>query len=270
MSSERRYDPEPANKNAYTRSFDRSYTRFARLYDVGVRYLPVWHTWLRSALPHIRGPRVLEVSFGTGYLLSRYARLYETYGVDYNAAMARTARQNLQRAGLHAGLCRGRVEALPYRGDSFDTVLNTMAFSGYPDAIAAMAEMKRVLKSGGRLLLIDINHPAYDNPMGRQVVKLARRSGDLIRDLDRLLTDFGFAHRDVPVGGGPQMDRVGRLRARMTAAFAYANECGGRERHAERAAATSSASTRQDDGRAALGRCAASGASSMPTICTPS
>jgi len=57
---------EPENAERFTREWDRAYTAWAQPYDLAVRLLPIWKTWLRRALPHIVGPRVLEVSFGTG------------------------------------------------------------------------------------------------------------------------------------------------------------------------------------------------------------
>ena len=107
--ADRSYDTDPEDQRGFTEAFDRSYSRFAWIYDIAVRRLPVWKTWLRFALPHVRGARVLEVSFGTGYLLTQYARGFEAHGVDYNETMVRTARQNLVRAGLIAHLCRARV-----------------------------------------------------------------------------------------------------------------------------------------------------------------
>lgn len=74
------YSIEPEDQDALTRTLDRFYTRFGRSYDLAVRYLPVWRTWLRRTLPHIRGPRVLEVSFGTGFLLTQHACDYEASG----------------------------------------------------------------------------------------------------------------------------------------------------------------------------------------------
>jgi hypothetical protein len=65
------YSNEPADRRAFTERFDRFYTRFAPAYDRLVKALPVWKTWLGRALPHLVGPRVLEVSFGTGYLMTR-------------------------------------------------------------------------------------------------------------------------------------------------------------------------------------------------------
>lgn len=62
----RRHSEEPGDASAFTRGFDRFYTRFAVAYDLLVKALPLWKTWLRQALPHLAGPKVLEVSFGTG------------------------------------------------------------------------------------------------------------------------------------------------------------------------------------------------------------
>lgn len=48
-----------------------------------------------TALPWIRGPRVLEASFGTGYLLTQCAGQFETYSVDLNQRLANIAKDNL-------------------------------------------------------------------------------------------------------------------------------------------------------------------------------
>lgn len=195
-----RYDADPVDGEAFTRSFDTFYTRIAPFYDLCARYLPPWGTWLRQALPHIRGPRVLEISFGTGYLLTQYARRFETHGIDYNATMVRTARRNLRRTGTPAALARARVEALPYRDQAFDTIVNTMAFSGYPDARRALAEMRRVLRPQGRLVLIDVNYPADGNWLGTAVTRAWRQAGDVVRDLPPLFDEFGLAVTDEAIG----------------------------------------------------------------------
>ncbi len=196
-----RYSEEPEDKRAFTRRADRLYGRLARIYDIAVRRLPVWRRWLDCALPHIRGLRVLALSFGTGYLLSRYADRYETFGADLNAAMVEVARQNLARTGGTAHLLQANVEALPYRAESFDTVVNTMAFSGYPDAAAALAEIRRVLKPGGRLVLIDVDYPANRNPAGTLLASLWKATGDVIRPLEATLQDAGFDVTAEEIGG---------------------------------------------------------------------
>ncbi len=196
-----RYSQEPHDQSAFTKSFDQAYTRLARVYDAAVKALPVWKAWLRPALQHLKGPRVLEVSFGTGYLMTECSRRFEVHGLDLNARMIAIARANLQRAGVGAALCRGTVEALPYRSDSFDCVLNTMAFSGYPDGRKALGELLRVLKPAGRLVLIDINYPADGNRLGTWLTEVWKYAGDLIRDMRSLFREFPLEHVDQEIGG---------------------------------------------------------------------
>ena len=196
-----RYSREPIDGGAFTARFDRLYARFAHIYDLAVKAVPVWRLWLRPALPHIRGPRVLEVSFGTGWLLSQYASRFETHGIELNPAMLKIARRNLGRAGVIAELRIADVEALPYPDNHFDTVVNTMAFTGYPDATKAMSELRRVLKPAGRLVMIDINYPRDGNRLGTVLIALWRHAGDLIRDMDALFRQFDFAASDEEIGG---------------------------------------------------------------------
>ena len=201
MTPDIRYSPEPPDGRAFAARFDRTYTRFARVYDLAVKSVPLWRHWLRPALPHIRGPRVLEVSFGTGWLLTQYAGRFETHGVELNLEMLDIARHNVDRARISAELQIGDVEALPYPDDHFDTVVNTMSFTGYPHAAKAMAELRRVLKPAGYLVMVDINYPRNGNRLGTALVALWRHAGDLIRDMDALFREFGFAVTDEEIGG---------------------------------------------------------------------
>ena len=195
------YSPEPIDKEQFTKEFDRAYSRFARIYDLAVKWFPVWRNWISHALPHIRGPHVLEISFGTGYLLTQYADKYETHGIDYNWELACIAKHNLQKMGVRALIQQADVEHLPYRPESFDTVVNTMSFTGYPDGQKAMAEISRVLKDGGRLVLIDINYPSDQNWLGMNLTRLWASTGDIIRDMGNLFKQSGFGYTDGEVGG---------------------------------------------------------------------
>jgi ubiquinone/menaquinone biosynthesis C-methylase UbiE len=144
---------------------------------------------------------VLEVSFGTGWLLMQYAERFETHGIDLNEAMLRMALRNLERAGVAAQLRTANVEALPYPDDYFDTVVNTMSFTGYPDGARAMSELHRVLCTGGRLVMIDVNYPGDRNRLGTALASLWRRTGDLIRDMHQLFGEFGLDVTDDEIGG---------------------------------------------------------------------
>ena len=208
MSGSPRYSPEPADAHAYTEANDRLYTRFARIYDIVVKALPLWRRWLGHALPEIRGPRVLEVSFGTGWLLTQYAADHRTDGIDLNPRLLGVARRNLARAGVTADLRLGSVEALPYPDATFDTVVTTMAFTGYPDGARAAAELARVLVPGGRLVLIDIAYPRDGNRVGTALVdRFWKPFGDLVRDVPALLSAAGLAVEDVEIGGRGSVHR---------------------------------------------------------------
>jgi len=195
-----RFSAEPSDPGGFTRRHDRYYTAFAGLYDAAVRRLPVWRSWLARALPYIEGPRVLEVSFGTGYLLASYAGRVEAHGVDYNRAMVETARGNLARLACSASLVQANVEDLPYPDRTFDSLVNTMAFSGYPDGARALEEMKRVLRPGGRLILIDFSYPMNGNWIGTKVAALWKLTGDLIRDMGGLFDEHGLEYRAEEIG----------------------------------------------------------------------
>ncbi len=190
-----------SDKSGFTESWDSFYSRYARVYDWAVKYLPLWKHWLKQAIPEIKGRKVLEISFGTGYLMSRYAGNFDTYGIDYNADMLRTTADNLRSRGLSAHLARGDVEHLPYADESFDTIVDTMAFSGYPDAEQALSEITRVLRPDGKLVLIDFDHPNDRNWLGTAVARSWEAGGDIIHDLKAIFEKQGLAYSDRPIGG---------------------------------------------------------------------
>jgi ubiquinone/menaquinone biosynthesis C-methylase UbiE len=195
------YSTEPGDGGGFTRQFDRTYTRIAGIYDLAVKWLPVWKSWLKEALPHIRGPKVLEVSFGTGYLLTRYADRFETHGIDYNEKLLSVASDNLKKNGIKAELRVGNVESLPYADESFDCIVNTMAFTAYPDGRKAMSEFHRVLRAGGRLVLIDVEYPADRNWLGTKMTGFWIAVGDIVRDMGALFRQFDFEFTDREIGG---------------------------------------------------------------------
>jgi ubiquinone/menaquinone biosynthesis C-methylase UbiE len=132
--------------------------------------------------------------------MSRYPDRFDVHGADFNRRMIEVARGNLRRSGTAASLICANVEALPYPDASFDSVVNTMAFSGYPDGVKALTEMKRVLRPGGRLILIDFCYPADGNRLGVWSAKFWKLSGDLIRDMDDLFRRCGLELSDEAIG----------------------------------------------------------------------
>jgi len=108
------FTKEPEDKEAFTKTMDQTYSRFARAYDLSVKFfMPFWRRWLKKAIPFIEGEKVLEVSFGTGYLLTQYAHQFQTFGIDYNKDLVEIAKKNLNEKSIQANLQQGNVEALP-------------------------------------------------------------------------------------------------------------------------------------------------------------
>jgi ubiquinone/menaquinone biosynthesis C-methylase UbiE len=200
MPKEVSYVNEPENKEQFTEEFNKFYTMFARSYDVVTRIFPFWKRWLKTTLPHIQGPRVLEVSFGTGYLLTQYAAHYETYGIDYNQKFVTMLQKKLKQKGISADIRQGDVQALPYEDGFFDSIVNTMAFTAYPDAAKAMSEMQRVLRTGGKLIMVDIDYPRDRKALGVQITKAWIAMGDIVRDMQPLFDQFNFEYTDQEIG----------------------------------------------------------------------
>jgi len=195
------YSIEPKDKQEFTEEFNKFYTGFAKIYDLVTKIFSFWRRWINLAIPHIEGRRVLEVSFGTGYLLKQYAKDFETYGIDYNAEFVRLLKEKMISLKISADIRQGDVQALPYEDEYFDSIVNTMAFSAYPDGIKAMSEMHRVLKPGGKLILVDIEYPRNRNWLGMKATKAWIAMGDIIREMQPLFERFGFEYTDEEIGG---------------------------------------------------------------------
>ncbi|GAB3084683.1 class I SAM-dependent methyltransferase [Isoptericola nanjingensis] len=143
----RRWDRESAG-------YDRAFTAAERRMFPGVR----------ERLCALAEGRTLEVAVGTGLNLEHFppavtARPDGYVGVDQSAGMLDVARSRVARLGLgidpDADLRVGDAQALDLPDAAFDTVVCTFSLCGIADERAALAEMTRVLRPGGLLLLAD-------------------------------------------------------------------------------------------------------------------
>ncbi len=125
-------------------------------------------------MPYVKKGRVVDISFGPAYLLSQLSDDNELHGLDYNETMVMRAKLKMTKRNKNVNIIRGNVEDMPYPDEHFDTVINTMAFSGYPDGEKALREMLRVLKEDGVLLLLDYDYPPNRNYFGYFICKINR------------------------------------------------------------------------------------------------
>lgn len=102
--------------------------------------------------------RVLEVGFGHGATVAQIATVVAggfAAGVDPSEEMCRAASRR-NRGGIdrkRVDLRQGRAEELPYADRSFDKVLSVHTLYFWPDLLRPLAEMRRVLRPGGRLVI---------------------------------------------------------------------------------------------------------------------
>jgi ubiquinone/menaquinone biosynthesis C-methylase UbiE len=110
---------------------------------------------------------VLEVAVGTGLNLGKYPHDVKLTGIDLSEEMLRIARSRAQELGRSVDLQQGDAHALPFADDAFDTVVCTFGLCAIPNLEAALDEMARVLRPGGKLILVD--HIASTSRVARGV-----------------------------------------------------------------------------------------------------
>ena len=108
-----------------------------------------------------RGERVLDVASGSGDLASAFARRVGEEGqvwiTDINGAMLARGRDRMLDAGRPLPLAQCDAEKLPFKTDSFDCVSVAFGLRNMTHKDAALTEMRRVLKPGGRLLVLEFS-----------------------------------------------------------------------------------------------------------------
>jgi ubiquinone/menaquinone biosynthesis C-methylase UbiE len=120
--------------------------------DFEDQYAVNWEILSRYVHP---AHRVLDVGCGPGSLSIRLARqCREVCGVDVTPEMIRVAQEKLTDAAENVSFHEGDACALPFESHSFDTVMSVNALQTMDQPDAAVAEMRRVLRPGGELLLI--------------------------------------------------------------------------------------------------------------------
>jgi ubiquinone/menaquinone biosynthesis C-methylase UbiE len=99
--------------------------------------------------------RCLEIGTGTGLNLERWPEVDELVLSEPDPHMASQLRRKLASVGRHAEIIEAPAERLPFPDGSFDTVALTYVLCNVPEPAAALREIHRVLKPGGRLLFLE-------------------------------------------------------------------------------------------------------------------
>lgn len=101
--------------------------------------------------------QVLEIGVGNGLNFQFYQpqRVERVEAVEPDATMLRYARQRSSTARVPVELTQASAEALPFDDETFDSVVTTLVFCSVDDPLRGLQEVKRVLKPGGMLLMVE-------------------------------------------------------------------------------------------------------------------
>jgi ubiquinone/menaquinone biosynthesis C-methylase UbiE len=139
---------------------------------------------------------VLEIAVGTGRNFEHYAPGTKVTGIEFSAEMLAIGRKRAEGADIEIDLRQGDAQALEFEDESFDTVLITLALCTIPDDRRAAAEAHRVLRPGGRLVLLEhVRSPVAPVRLAQRILQpLALRfEGDnLVREPLDYLGEVGF------------------------------------------------------------------------------
>lgn len=144
----------------------------ATKYDVmnDVLSLGIHRIWKRFAIACSgirKGQKVLDVAGGTGDLTAKFARIVGKSGhvvlADINDSMLKVGRSKLRDLGVvgNVDYIQANAEELPFPDNHFDLVTIAFGLRNVTDKDKALASIYRVLKPGGRLLVLEFSKPLY-------------------------------------------------------------------------------------------------------------
>src|SRR6266487_2213536 len=161
-----------------------------------------WHELRQKAanLAYIQpGEQVLDVGCGTGTLAievaRRVGRAGRVAGVDPGIQQIARARSKAARRNLPIDFQIGVIEHLPFSDQTFDVVLSTLMMHHLPDSLKrqGLAEIARVLKPGGRLVIAD-----FKRKQERQGLAVRFHAGGSgMQDLATMVSNAGFEHLEM-------------------------------------------------------------------------
>ncbi len=147
------------------------YNRIAPLYDLMETLAERRYShWRARVWSLVSGPQVLEVGVGTGKNMPYYPPDIHVIGIDLSEKMLAKARRRAERLRKSVALIQMDVQALDFPADTFDSAVSTFVFCSVPDPVQGLREIARVVKPGGRVVLLE--HVRAENPTIGRIMDL--------------------------------------------------------------------------------------------------
>lgn len=197
-----------------TEKIKKRYDRAAKIYDIMEAPMEMMSLkkWRLDVMKELKG-KVLEVGVGTGKNIEYYPEGIDITAVDFSEKMLNKAKVKAELHKKRVDFHIMDVENMEFQDNTFDTIFTTCVFCSVPDPVKGLKEMKRVCKSGGKIIMIehvrsqgkilglimDMLNPLVVNSYGaninRRTVENVEKSGfsrvevaDLFKDIIKKIT----------------------------------------------------------------------------------
>ncbi len=176
----------------------RAYNAWPRIYDGITQLFSIgqWEKWQNRVFDDLVGRKILEIGVGPGHLLLKMVQKgYRVTGLELRKGMAYEARRKVKKAGLDIDILQQSVYRLPFKNETFDCIVMTFVLAEIVNLDKAIIEMKRVLKKGGKVIVIAGGIPQDRNIIAKLLFKFigSQTTLRIERDNKGYFEKYGFA-----------------------------------------------------------------------------